>query len=119
ELHDIWMALARERRAADWPRLVREIVLTANRFGVAVVKELCARATAIADWPPDSRTAELVVEHLRRPGYESSSSSTYPYWSTMSDLLVAHGDPRAAELVEKLDYSRSLRVYSDRKKATV
>src|SRR5262245_55522247 len=76
ELHAIWMGIASERRPADWPRLVREIVLTADRFGVAVVNALLERARAIADWPPDPRTAALVVVHLMLPGYQSSSSST-------------------------------------------
>src|SRR5204862_3188320 len=86
--------------------------------GVAVVKALVERVHAIRDWPADPRTTTLVLAHLRRPGYESSSSSTYPYWSALCDLVVAHGDPRAADMLAKLDFSQVFRQFSDRKKAT-
>jgi hypothetical protein len=119
ELHGIWMAIARERRPADWPRLLREIVLTADRFGVAVVQALTERAKAIGEWLPDPRTTALVIEHLRRPGYESSSSSTYPFWTALCELLVAHGDPRAVDQLAALDVTRGFRSYSDRKKASL
>jgi uncharacterized protein (TIGR02996 family) len=117
ELHERWLAVARARRAADWPQLLKTSILTANRFGVAEVKALMARGKALADWPADPRTAAIVIEMVRRPGYEASSRSAQPFWAGLLDLMVAHGDARDGETLAKLDVSRGFRSYSDRRQA--
>jgi uncharacterized protein (TIGR02996 family) len=117
--HALWLAIAAERRAADWPRLLGGILGTANRFGTEIVAQLKARITAVASWPADPRTPALAAELLRTAGYEGSSGSTQPFWQLLFALVVEHGDHRAIATIDKLDPAHIFRHYSDRAKMKV
>jgi len=114
--HGLWLAIAAERRAADWPRLLGGILGTANRFGTEVVAQLKARIAAVASWPADPRSPAIAADLLRTAGYEGSSGSTQPFWQALFALVVEHGDHRAIATIDKLDPNHIFRHYSDRAK---
>src|SRR5688572_10862922 len=51
EFQLLWLAIAKQQRAVDLPRLLGSVMHGTNRFGVAVVDALVARGKALAAWP--------------------------------------------------------------------
>ena len=111
-----WLAVAKQKRAADLPRLLDSVLATTNRFGTAVVKALIERGDALAKWPADPRVAARVVAHLRAGGYESTSRSTLPFWSQMFAMLRTQGDVRASELLRPIRFAKVFKTFSDGKR---
>lgn len=92
-IHDAWLAVAKQRRAADIPRLLASITHTFHRATDAL-----ARLEALADWPPDPRAAAGAVANLAvLPFY---TSSTKPFWSALIEFAVRHGDRGTADALE-------------------
>ncbi|MEZ4259869.1 MAG: TIGR02996 domain-containing protein [Polyangiaceae bacterium] len=111
-----WLSLARGGRSAHLPALLRTALHTTHRFGVAIVEALVARGQVLARWPADPRSAALVVAHLSKGGYESTSKSTWPFWQSLLSMVDAHDDPRAVELLRPLRFARVFRSFSDGKR---
>jgi uncharacterized protein (TIGR02996 family) len=109
----LWLAIAKQKRAVDLPRLLASVLHGTNRFGVEVVNALVERGKALAAWPADPRASELIVEHLLRGGYESTSKSTYPFWSVMFEMLEKHADPRMTARLAKISFAKVFRTFSD------
>ncbi|MDF2695047.1 MAG: hypothetical protein K0S65_3430, partial [Labilithrix sp.] len=112
----MWLAVAKAQRAADLPRLLASVLATTNRFGTAVVAALVERGEMLARWPADPRSAAFVVEHLKKGGYEATSRSTLPFWSSLLAMLRAHDDPRTVQLLRPLRFARVFRNFSDGKR---
>lgn len=108
-----WMAIAKQKRAVDLPRLLGSVLHTTDRFGVAVVDALVARGKALAAWPADPRASAIIVEHLLRGGYESTSRSTYPFWTAMFEMLAQSADPRVVDRLAKVRFAKVFRTFSD------
>ncbi|MCA9665005.1 MAG: hypothetical protein KC503_05430, partial [Myxococcales bacterium] len=116
EFHAAWMAMGRSGRAVYLPRLVGSVLHSTHRFGTAVVEALLARGELLSAWPADPRLAALVVEHLRRPGYESTSRSTLPFWRVLFAILGAHGDAQTLAFLQDVRFARTFRSFSDGKR---
>jgi uncharacterized protein (TIGR02996 family) len=108
-----WLAIAKQKRAVDLPRLLGSVLHTTDRFGVAVVDALVARGNALAAWPADPRASTIVIEHLLRGGYESTSKSTYPFWTAMFEMLAHSADPRVIDRLAKIRFAKVFRTFSD------
>ena len=113
DFQPLWLAIAKRKRAVDLPRLLGSVMHGTDRFGVAVVNALMDRGKALAAWPADPRASTIIVEHLVRGGYESTSKSTYPFWSVMFDMLETHADPRVFDRLSKIRYAKIFRTFSD------
>jgi uncharacterized protein (TIGR02996 family) len=108
-----WLAIAKRKRAVDLPRLLGSVLHTTDRFGVAVVDALVARGEALAKWPADPRASAIIVEHLVRGGYESTSKSTYPFWTAMFEMLATTADPRVVDRLAKIRFAKVFKTFSD------
>lgn len=111
-----WLAMAKTGRAVDYPRLLQSALATTKRFGTAVVNALVARGEHLAEWPPDPRSAAIVIAHLTDGGYESTSRSTLPFWSSMFAILRSHDDARTVPLLRPVRFARVFRNFSDGKR---
>ncbi|MDQ3333806.1 MAG: TIGR02996 domain-containing protein [Myxococcota bacterium] len=116
DFQPLWLAIAKQKRAVDLPRLFGTVMHGTNRFGVAVVNALVARGKALAAWPADPRAGTLIVDHIVRGGYESTSKSTYPFWTAMFEMLETHADDRIRERLEKVSFARIFRNFTDKDK---
>jgi hypothetical protein len=108
-----WLAIAKRKRAVDLPRLLGSVLHATDRFGVAVVDALVARGKALAEWPADPRASAIIVEHLVRGGYESTSKSTYPFWTAMFEMLATTADPRVVDRLAKIRFAKVFKTFSD------
>jgi uncharacterized protein (TIGR02996 family) len=116
DFQPLWLAIAKQKRAVDLPRLIGSVMHGTNRFGVSVVNALVERGKALAAWPADPRAGTLIVDHLVRGGYESTSKSTYPFWTAMFEMLETHADDRVRERLEKVSFARIFRNFTDKDK---
>jgi uncharacterized protein (TIGR02996 family) len=116
DFQPLWLAIANQKRAVDLPRLFGSMMHGTNRFGVAVVNALVERGKALASWPADPRAGTLIIDHLVRGGYESTSKSTHPFWTAMFEMLETHADDRIRDRLEKVSFARIFRNFSDKEK---
>ena len=114
QIHPLWMAIAAEGCPSDLPRLLDGIIATARKSGTEVVAALHERIGALAGWPADPRTAAAAARLLKHGGYESTSSSTMPFWHALLELVIAHGDHRAIAIIATVKPSVIFRNFSDR-----
>ncbi len=116
EFQPRWLAIANQQRAVDLPRLLGSVLHGTDRFGVAVVDALVARGQALATWPADPRASAMIADHLVRGGYESTSRSTYPFWTAMFEMLESHADPRIVDRLAAIKFARVFRNFTDKAK---
>ena len=113
EFQPAWLAVAKRGRAVDFPHLLGSVLETTHRFGTAVVTALLERGKVLERWPADPRSSALIVSHLKRGGYESTSRSTLPFWTSLFAMLKSHADPRTADLLRRVRFARVFRTFSD------
>jgi len=95
QLQRAWLAVAKQRRPADLPRLLASLTDTAYRATDALT-----RLRALASWPADPRAASGALHQLAHIKFHTSS--TRPFWSALIAFAVAHGDVRTAAAAEAL-----------------
>jgi uncharacterized protein (TIGR02996 family) len=101
-VRDYWMAIARQRRATDLPRLLADVPHKRSApSGPA------ARISTLAQWPHDPRVTPGVVRLLERPKLVASIPNTCAYLARLVELAVAQDDPATLgqfeELADRLD----------------
>jgi len=84
------VAIAKQRRALDLPRLLRSITHTHHRATDAL-----ARLKTLDGWPADPRAALGVVRNLESIPFHTSS--TKPFWDALIAFAATHGDLRSAD----------------------
>lgn len=95
DIQAAWLAVAKQQRPADLPRLLASLTNTFWRS-----TDAAARLRAIDRWPLDPRAASGAIRNLETIPFHATS--TKPFWQALIEFAAFHGDLRTAEALESL-----------------
>jgi len=112
--HSTWLAVAKQRRADDLPRLVESVVATTSRSGNAVVAAFGERVDALVRLPDDPRWGPAVIGLLRSSSiFGATSKHCQPAWTRLFDRVIDNGEREDLARFAKLDFKRLWRGWND------